>query len=171
VTWLLKLYPPRWQRRYGREFVALIASQRFSFVTVLDIIAGAIDAWIQPQSHLAARAAAQSEGDTIMLAEQMRLRCAGHGEKPTTADAVKGAGVTLGGTALSVLIATWMQRQSVDPVYTATLMSSGWLIAFVLSMPYTTLKGWPGRTQAAFIAVLLTAVVSLVFGGVWINSR
>ena len=38
MTWLLKLYPPRWRRRYGKEFVALIASQRFSLVTVLDII-------------------------------------------------------------------------------------------------------------------------------------
>ena len=171
MTWLLKLYPPRWRRRYGKEFVALIASQRFSFVTVLDIIGGAIDAWTKPQPHLAARAAAQSEGDTIMLAKQMRLRCAGYGEKPTTADAVKGAGVILAGSALSVGVASWMQRRAVDPVYTQTLMSSGWLIAFVASMPYTTLKGWPARTQAIFIGVLLIAVVSLLFGGVWINSR
>ena len=150
--------------------VALIAPQRFSFVTVLDIIAGAIDAWTQPQTHLAAPAAAQSEGDTIMVAKLMRLRCAGHGAKPTTADAVKGAGVILAGSALSVLVATWMQRQSVDPVYTQTLMSSGWLIAFVVSMPYTTLKGWPGRTQAIFMGILLTVVVTLMFGGAWLNS-
>lgn len=171
MTWLLKLYPPRWRRRYGEEFVALIASQPFSFFTVLDIIGGAIDAWTQPQAHLASHAAAHPEGDTVMLAKLMRLRCAGHGAKPTTADAVKGAGVILAGTALSVLVATWMQRESVDPVYTQTLMSSGWLIAYVVSMPYTTLKGWPGRAQAIFIGVLLLVVVSLVFGGVWINSR
>jgi hypothetical protein len=171
MTWLLKLYPPRWRRRYGKEFVALIASQRFSFVTALDIIGGAIDAWTQPQSHLAARAAAQSEGDTIMLAKLMRLRCAGYGAQPSTADALKGAGVILAATALSVLVAGWMQRQLVDPVYPQTLMSSGWLIAFVLSMPYTTLKGWPGRTLAIFIAVVLMMVVSLVLGGAWINSQ
>ena len=29
-----------------------------------------------------------------------------------------------------------------------TLRSSGWLFAFAVSMPCTTLKGWPGRTQA-----------------------
>jgi hypothetical protein len=101
VTWLLKLYPPRWRRRYGKEFLALIAPQRFSIVTVLDIIGGAIDAWTQPRSHLAARAAGQSEGDTIRLAKQMRLRCAGYGAKTTTADGLKGAGVILGGTLLS----------------------------------------------------------------------
>ncbi len=171
MTWLLKLYPPRWRRRYGKEFVALIASQRWSFGTVLDIIGGAIDAWTRPQSHLAAGEAAQSAGGTIMLAKLMRLRCAGYGTSPTTADAIKGAGVILGGTALSVLVATWLQRASVDPIYPQTLMSSGWLIAFVASMPYTTLKGWPGRAQAMFIGVLLLLLLSIVFGSAWINSR
>jgi hypothetical protein len=171
MTWLLKLYPPRWRRRYGKEFVALIASQPFSLVAVLDIIGGAIDAWAEPQSHLAARAAAQSEGDTIMLAKQMRLRSAGHGEQPTMADAVKGTSVILAGTLLSILVARWLRRQAVDPAYTQTLMSSGWLIAFVVSMPYTTLKGWPGRTQAIFIGVLLTVLMSLLFGAAWLSTR
>ena len=171
MTWLLKLYPPRWRRRYGKEFLALIAPQRFSFVTVLDIIGGAIDAWTQPQSHLAARAAPQSEGDMIMLARVMRLRCAGHGAKPTTADGLKGAAVVLGGTLLSVLVATWMRRQSVDPVYTQALLNNGWLVSFVVSMPYTTLKGWPGRTQAIFIGVLVILLTLLALGGTWINSR
>jgi hypothetical protein len=171
VTWLLKLYPPRWRRRYGKEFLALIAPQRFSIVTVLDIIGGAIDAWTQPQSHLAARAAGQSEGDTIMLAKQMRLRCAGYGAKTTTADGLKGVGVILGGTLLSVLVATWMRRQAVDPGYTQAVLNSGWLVSFVISMRYTTVKGWPGRTQAIFIGGQLMLVLLLVFGAAWINNR
>lgn len=149
----------------------MIAPQRFSFVTVLDIIGGAIDAWTQPQSHLAGRAATQSEGDTIMLAKMMRLRCVGHGAKTTTADGLKGAGIVLGGTLLSVLVASWMRQQSVDPVYTEALMTNGWLFAFVVSMPYTALKGWPGRTQAIFVSVLLMLVAMLTLGGTWINSR
>jgi hypothetical protein len=149
----------------------LIAPQRFSFVTVLDIIGGAIDAWTQPQSHLAPRAAAQSEGNTIMLAKVMRLRCAGYGAKTTAADALKGAGVVLGGTVLSVLVATWMRRQAVDPAYTQALINNGWLVSFVVSMRYTTLKGWSGRTQAIFTGVLLTLVALLALAGAWINSR
>jgi hypothetical protein len=171
MTWLLHLYPPRWRRRYGKEFVALIATERFSLVTVVDIIGGAIDAWMQPQSHLAAPAAAHSEGDRTMLAQQMRLRCAGYGEKATITDAVKGAGAIIGGAVLSVILAGWLQRQSFDPVYAKTLRSSGWLIAFVLAMPFTTLKGWPARTQAVFIGVLLTIVMSLMFGATWITGR
>lgn len=171
MTWLLKLYPPRWRRRYGEEFLALIAPQSFSIITVLDIIGGAIDAWTQPQSHLAAGVATHSEGDTIMLAKMMRLRCAGQGAKPTTADAVKGGGIVLGGTLISVLIASWLRRQPVDPVYPQALLTNGWLLAFILSMPYTTLKGWPKRTQAIFVGVLLVVVAALALGGTWINSR
>ena len=147
----------------------MIAPQRFSFVTVLDIIGGAIDAWTQPQSHLAARAEAQSEGDTIMLAKLMRLRCAGYGVRTTTVDGLKGASVVLGGTVLSVLIATWLRQQSVDPVYSQALMTNGWLVSFVVSMRYTTLKGWPGRTQATFIGILSTLVVLLTLAGAWIK--
>ena len=50
-------------------------------------------------------------------------------------------------------------------------MANGWLVSFVVSMRYTTLKGWPGRTQAIFIGVLSMLVVLLALGGAWINSR
>ena len=165
MTWLLSLYPPRWRRRYGREFVALMESQRFSPFTVLDVIGGAIDAWTQPQVHLAADAAPQSEGDTTMLARQMRLRCTGHGEKPTTADSVKGAAIILGGTLLSVVVAGWLRRRSIAPEYAEALMINGWLFALVLSMPYTALKGWPVRRQAIFMGGVLSVLLFLA----WIN--
>lgn len=169
MTWLLHLYPPRWRRRYGKEFVALIAPQRFSFLTVLDILGGAVDAWIEPQSHLASSAAPQPEGETTMVAKMMRLRCAGSGEAPSRADSLKGAAVILAGTLVSVLAATWMQRRAIAPVFAETLMSGGWLFAFVLAMPYTTTKGWPARTQAVFMAAVMAVVGALMFGGVWIN--
>ena len=35
----------------------------------------------------------------------------------------------------------------------------------------TTLKGWPGRTQAIFVSVLLMLVAVLTLGGTSINSR
>ena len=99
-----------------------------------------------------------------MVAKVMRLRCAGYGAKATAVDGLKGAGVILSGTVLSVLVATWMRRQSVDPVYTQALMANGWLLSFVVSMRYTTLKGWPGRTQAIFIGVLSMLIVLLTLG-------
>ena len=56
MTWLIKLYPPAWRRRYGRELSELIATQPASFGTAIDLIAGAIDAWLNPQSSTAADA-------------------------------------------------------------------------------------------------------------------
>ena len=156
MTWLLRLYPPRWRRRYGAEFHALIASQRFSLFMVLDIIGGAIDAWTRPQAHLAARAT-QSEGE-IMLAKMMRCRA---NTKTTKADGVKGAAVVIAGAVLSALAARWMQQHSVNPAYTRAVVTNGWLFAFVLSMPFTSLKGWPVRAQFIFIGAILL-VLSLL---------
>jgi len=170
VTWLLKLYPPRWRRRYGTEFLALIAPQPFSIGVSIDIIGGAIDAWTQPQAHLA-RAASHTEGDKDMLAKAMRLRCAGYGAKTTTADGLKSAGVILGGTVLAVLVAAWMKRQPIDPIWAKTLATNGWLIAVIGSERYTTLKGWPGRRQAIFMGAQLTLILLLTFGAAWIKTR
>jgi hypothetical protein len=168
VTWLLRLYPPRWRRRYGAEFRALIAPQRFSIGTAIDIIGGAIDAWTQPQSHLSARAASHPEGETIMLARVMRLRCAGYGAKVTLVDGLKGAGVILGGTLLTVPIALWLRRSGASS-YALTLCINGWLIFYVLSLRYTTLKGWPGRTQAVFMGALISAILALTLLAGWVG--
>ena len=170
MTWLLKLYPPRWRRRHGTEFLALIAPLPFSIGTAIDIIGGAIDAWTQPQSYLSPRAATHTEGDTIMLAKVMRLRCSGYGAKVTAVDGLKGAGVILGGTLLTVVLARGL-RQSGGGSYASALAANGWLIAFVLSMRYTSLKGWPGRTQVVFMGVLISAIVALTLAAGWAAGR
>ena len=75
-----------------------------------------------------------------------------------------GAVVILAGTFLSVMTADWMRRRSVDPVYAKALVANGWLFAFVLSIPFTALKGWSARAQVIFIAailMMLTAVASM----------
>ena len=45
--------------------------------------------------------------------------------------------------------------------------ANGWLIAFVVSMRYTMLKGWPGRTQAVFISALIGVIASLTLAVGW----
>ena len=171
MTWLLKLYPPRWRRRYGEEFFALIAPQPFSVGTAIDIIGGAIDAWTQPQSHLSPRRTSSKEEETIMLAKTMRLRSAGYGAKVTMRDGLKGGAVTIGGTLLSVLLAIWMKRKGVDKSYVSTLAVNGWLVSYIFSMPYTTTKGWPARRQAVFIGGLASAIVALTLAAGWVSGR
>ena len=70
MTWLIKLYPPAWRRRYGRELSDLIAAQPASVGTAIDLVAGAIDAWFNPQSSTAAAIATRTARMFI------RQRCA-----------------------------------------------------------------------------------------------
>jgi hypothetical protein len=52
VRWLLLLYPRRWRRRYGDEFLALIQDRGVSSSVIFDVLRGALDAWLHP--HLGA---------------------------------------------------------------------------------------------------------------------
>ena len=38
MTWLLKLYPPRWRRRYGAELTEMIAAQPFSIGAAIPLV-------------------------------------------------------------------------------------------------------------------------------------
>jgi hypothetical protein len=49
MKWLLRLYPTRWRRRYGDEFSALLENQPLTLKVALDILIGALDAWLRPQ--------------------------------------------------------------------------------------------------------------------------
>jgi hypothetical protein len=55
---LIRLYPPAWRDQYGDEFADLLAERPPSLVQRLDIVRGALDAWVHPQ--LARRTARQA---------------------------------------------------------------------------------------------------------------
>jgi hypothetical protein len=46
---LLRLYPPAWRRRYQEEMLALLEEHRFTWRTRVDLLMGALDAWMDPQ--------------------------------------------------------------------------------------------------------------------------
>ena len=51
---LLALYPRAWRQRYGDEFLALLEAERPAARLVLDVVVGALDAWLRPQVGRAA---------------------------------------------------------------------------------------------------------------------
>ena len=106
-----------------------------------------------------------------MLARAMRLRCAGYGAKVTIVDGLKGAGVILGGSLATVAVAHWAPRQPGGHSYRMAVAANAWLIPFVVSMRYWLLKGWPARTQAVFIGVLVSALVALTLAAGWLAGR
>ena len=170
MSWLIKLYPPAWRRRYGRELAELIATQPASFGTAIDLVAGAIDAWLNPQSSTAATAA-DAKGAEAMVPKMLQLRCAGHGSNVTTVDSLKAAAMTIGGTLALMLPLTWaMARYGRNP-YLESFLAVSWLVPFVFSQRYTYLKGRPGRVQAALIGGPAAIVIAIALSAAWINNN
>jgi Clp amino terminal domain, pathogenicity island component len=46
---LLWLYPRRWRHRYGDEFLAVLEERGVSVTVLLDVLRGALDAWLHPE--------------------------------------------------------------------------------------------------------------------------
>lgn len=171
MIWLLKLYPPAWRRRYGRELAELLATQPASLSTAIDLIAGAIDAWMYPQSSTSA----DEEGGHTMLARTMQLRCVGHGPTITYTDVWKSVAVMLGGTLALTFAWIWVNRRyadypSIDP-YIDALGFVAYLVPILVSLRYTSLKGRSARVQAVFILGLSAIVVSIALAAAWLGAR
>jgi hypothetical protein len=161
MTWLLTLYPPRWRRRYGEELRALIAAQPFSLHATVDLLAGAIDAWLEPQKFTMQDDGNQKERVT-MIGTMMKLGCSGSGVRVSREDARKSAAVMLGGTIL--LTALWMYiRIRLDArTYIDAFSAMAFLVPYVISLRYTSLKGRSLRTQLIFFG-FMTLLLTLLF--------
>ena len=169
MTWLLKLYPPQWQRRYGAEVAELVAAQPFSMGAALDLMAGAVDAWFHPQ--LAVPAMPHAKGDASMIARIMQLKCAGYGPDVTPSDRIKSAAVNVGGTLVLALLWLWALWRSGKNVYIMAVMPMTYLIPYLFSLHYTSLKGRSARAQTVLVlglGVFLSAFLVLIG---WISAK
>jgi hypothetical protein len=63
---LVRLYPRQWRDRYGEEMAQMLADQPVTLRLIVDLIAGAVDARINPQLSSAARNALESNGGTAV---------------------------------------------------------------------------------------------------------
>jgi hypothetical protein len=169
MTWLLTLYPPSWRRRYGDELRELLAKQRFSLGNTIDLISGAIDAWINPQLMAAAQAAPAVEGEK-MFAKTMKFRCAGYGPEISKADQWKSVAVMLGITLFLTLGWLWYAKTSDSP-YVEAFSVMPFYIGWLVSLRYTYLKGRSFAAQATFILGSLALVTAIFAAAAWISSR
>ena len=174
MTWLLRLYPSPWRRRYGGEVAAMLAGRSFSLRTAVDLIAGAIDVWLHPAATLAAASAADParKMEKTMLNKILRLDCAGaYGPNLDKADSIRAGSVMIGTTL--VLTGVWMGAHILYPdnPYIDAVGIMPFFVGILASMRYTYLKGRPNSVQAVFI-VGITLVMSLFFLLVgWLNAR
>jgi hypothetical protein len=132
MKWLLRLYPPAWQRRYRREVESYLDAESRKIRTALDLIAGAIDAWLNP-NWIPERKEQGSERTMITAS-----RCGP--VEISRAEAIRSGIWMLGVT--FVLTATYVVlSKSLGPHITVeALLYSAFFIAFMVSSRYTYLK-------------------------------
>jgi hypothetical protein len=170
VTWLIKLYPPAWRRRYGRELAELIATQPASFGMAVDLVAAAVDAWLNPQSSTAA-AAAHAKGAGAMIPKMLQLKCAGYGPNVTKGDSLKAAAIVLGGSLLAALAYTSATARYGKDAYLESLFLVSWLVFFAFSQHYTSLKGRSALVQAVLIGGQSVIVIAIALAAAWVNNN
>jgi hypothetical protein len=174
MTWLLRLYPPPWRRRYGGEVAEMLADRGFSLRIAIDLIAGAIDVWLHPSATLAAAAAAQPEAEQkkTMLQRIARLDCSGAlGPDVTRADQWKATVVAVGGTI--VLTLAWMAAhiRIGDNAYVDSLSLMTFIIPLLYSMRYTYLKKRSLGVQVVFVGGFSLLVAAVMLGAGWIAAQ
>jgi hypothetical protein len=169
MSWLLQLYPPGWRRRYGAELRELVAAQRFSIGAVIDLLAGAVDAWLHPE--LITPATADSKGEAIMAGVLLQLKCAGCSPDIAASDKRKSTAMNIGGTLVLTLPWLWAIWRSHGSAYVMAIAPMMYLLPYLLSLRYTSLSARSGRTQAVTIAGLGTALTAFLLAVAWIGTR
>ncbi|HWI17806.1 MAG TPA: hypothetical protein VNT81_08665 [Vicinamibacterales bacterium] len=160
---LLRLYPRAWRDRYGDEFLDTVGQEPLQLQQVIDIVSGAIDAWLSADVRGTTRASAASTGGVTMV--KSVSVCEKNQTRYTKRDGVVGAGVMLAGTVLFVLLAAFLKRNGWSAAAEAILVN-GYLVAMMLSMPFWLTKGQPVKSQIAMIGIP-TALLVLI---AWINA-
>ena len=168
MKWVLQLYPPRWRQRYGAELAELIASQPVSIGGTLDLLAGAIDAWIHPE--LIAPATSDSKGESSMIAKTLRLKCAGYGPDVTSSDKAKSTAVNLGGTLTLALLWLWARSEFAGSPYLEALSPMAFLLPYLVSLRYTSLKGRSPTAQAIFVVGFGTVLTLILLLAAWVST-
>ena len=158
VRGFLRLYPRSWRARYGAELADLFAPAPLSVSLIVDLVAGAIDARLHP-GLVASPVSSAQESEAHMIGKLMKFSCAGYGAHITRRDALWSAAVMIGGTL--VLTLAWMRLHVLggDNPYVDSFAVVPFLAAYILSLPFTYLKGRRRSTQIVFVIGSLVLIV------------
>ena len=160
---LVRLYPLAWRQRYGEEFLATVGRGPLHLQQTIDIVSGAIDAWLSAdvRQAIVAPDAAPNEGGpnmlkSLMVCERKQLRF-------TTRDSLIGAGVMIGST-LILTIAGIAARRNGWSTTAEVLINFGFMGSLTLSMPFWLLKGQPWKAQVVLVVgtIALLAVIGVL---------
>lgn len=158
---LVRLYPREWQQRYGDEMRELLASQKLSLRTLTDLLAGAIDARLNPQQSAAP--SGTGAGAAIMV---KAFRCAPAGV--TVQDQWRSAAWMIGGSLALTTFSVLLKLRIGPNALSEGLLYSTFPAAFLLSSECTYLKGYSPSARrvmsigGAALLVLFFWLVTLI---------
>lgn len=150
AEFLLRLYPRSWRARYGEEFLAILGGGELSLQQVIDVVSGAVDAWLSSDVRRATGVPglAANEGGWTML--KSMIACERKHSRATKRDALLGAGVMMG-TAVLLSCLGIIARRSGWALTAEILLNISFLVALMLSLPFWLMKGQPWKAQAVVV--------------------
>ena len=141
---LLRLYPRDWQSRYGEEFLATVGDDPLNSRQVVDIVSGAIDAWLSPQVRRSVATA--TEKGHVTMHQMLKSACAHRNEPYTTREALVGAGLLLAGSFLLAMIGIFARRSG-WPALGEAVTSLAFPVSMTIVMWVMYLRRQPMKAQ------------------------
>ena len=149
---LLRLYPRAWRERYGDEFLAIAGDGRVGLQQTIDIVSGAVDAWLSADVRNATRAASAAPSGGTMTLKSIPF-CETN-PRYTTRDALVGAAVMLISTTIFMLLG-FAAKAGGPPPAGEMLINLSFPGSLVLSMPFWLMKGQPWKAQVVIVGASL----------------
>jgi hypothetical protein len=169
MNWMIRLYPAAWQQRYGEEFAEALSHQRASMGLMVDVLGGAVDAWLHPRLYKEIK-----QGEMTMTnqmenemnganAMAMIRRCAVGGPRLSQRDQlVAGIWTAAGMLTLSTLYVVLRRLYHGTPAVEAlgyTAMPG----VYVLYLQMAYLRNRPLLTQASIVVGVLGTLYLALF--------
>jgi hypothetical protein len=159
---LLRLYPRPWRERYGEEFLAIVGDGGLHPQQVIDIVSGAIDAWLSADVRHAANnlSTAPNGGGSSML--KSMIACDRRNFRAGIQGGLMGAGVMI----VASLIMSGLLIVSARSGWTMTreiLKGLSFTFPFVISMPFWLMRGQPWKAQVAIVGGTLAIMLGISY--------
>ena len=156
---LLRFYPRAWRERYGDEFLEIAGPAPITLQQTIDIVSGAIDAWLSADVRTATRAASTAgPGGSTMTVKTMLCRT--DDVRYTSRDSLIGAAVMIGVTAALVALATALKYSGWE-IASRVILEVAFFAAMAISLPFWLMKGQPWRAQTLVIGGTLLLLVAI----------
>ncbi len=159
---LLRLYPRAWRERYGEEFLATAGEQAMGLQRTIDVVSGAIDAWLSADVRRATMAPRVIRtGGMVMLLKSV-IACEQRHMRLTKRDSWAGAGVMVGASLLLIVLGTSARRGGM-PIVGDFLVNVAFPASWMLSMPFWLMKDY---SRAAKVLTVGGTLIVLLLAGI-----